>query len=167
MRYFFLAYAIIAVLVVGLLGVRGDRFSKPPLRVFPDMDNQDVVKAQAPDHFFADGKGARLPVAGTQPIGFQPSGETQLGGIPEYEFGGAVGYYYNGQIGGYYGNGMPEELGLNADNVVAFLRRGQERFNIYCAACHGAAGDGQGMTSNYGVPIAANPNAKLAERKAE
>jgi len=163
MRYFFLACAIIAVLVVGLLGFRGVKFSKPPLRVFPDMDNQDVTKAQAPDRFFADGKGARVPVKGTQPVGFHPLGLTRLGGIPEYEFSGGSGYYHSGQIGDYYGNGMPEELGLNADNVTAFLRRGQERFGIYCAVCHGASGDGQGITSTYGVPIAANPNAKLAE----
>jgi mono/diheme cytochrome c family protein len=163
MRYFFLAYAIIAVLVVGLLGLRGDKFARPPLRVFPDMDNQDVVKAQVPDNFFADGRGARLPVAGTQPVGFHPLGEKLLGGIPEYEFSGGTGYYYTGEIGDYYGNGMPEELGLKAENVAAFLRRGQERFNIYCSACHGVSGDGQGMTSNFGVPVAANPNAKLAE----
>ena len=38
MRYFFLAYAIIALLVVGIFGIRGQKFSQPPVRIFPDMD---------------------------------------------------------------------------------------------------------------------------------
>jgi len=94
MRYFFLAYAIVAVLVVGILGFRGQHFSKPPIQVFPDMDNQDKLKAQAPSSFFADRQGARQPVTGTQPLGFNESGKKELGGIPEYEFGGQTGYYY-------------------------------------------------------------------------
>ena len=32
MRYFFLAYALIALLVVGIFGFRGQKFSKPPIR---------------------------------------------------------------------------------------------------------------------------------------
>ena len=44
MRYFFLIYALIAVLVVGIGGFRGQHFTKPPIQVFPDMDNQDKQK---------------------------------------------------------------------------------------------------------------------------
>ena len=156
MRYFFLVYALIALLVVGIGGIRGQKFSKPPFRIFPDMDEQDKVKAQAVDPFFADHSGSRLPVTGTQPRGFNAEGKTEVGGIPEYEFGGQTGYYATGHVGDYYGTGMPEELGLTDENVGAFIRRGQERFGIYCAVCHGAAGDGQGMTSQYGVPGIAN-----------
>lgn len=32
------------------------------------------------------------------------------------------------------------------------LRRGQERFGIYCSPCHGAVGDGQGMVAKRGIP---------------
>jgi len=32
------------------------------------------------------------------------------------------------------------------------LARGQERFNIYCAPCHGRLGDGQGMVVRRGFP---------------
>ncbi len=156
MRYFFLVYALIALLVVGIGGFRGQKFSKPPIRVFPDMDIQDKVKAQAVDPLFADGSGSRLPVSGTQPRGFNSEGKTEVGGIPEYEFGGQIGYYPTGHVGDYYGSGMPEELGLTDENVGAFIRRGEERFGIYCAVCHGAAGDGQGITSQYGVPGIAN-----------
>ena len=32
------------------------------------------------------------------------------------------------------------------------LRRGEERFNIYCAVCHGATGSGDGMIVQRGFP---------------
>lgn len=156
MRYFFLAYAIIAVLVVGVLGFRGQKFSQPPFRIFPDMDEQDKLKPQKPEPFFADGQGARHPVTGTQPRGFNEEGQTVIGGIHEPNFGGGTGYYVNGNIGEYFGTGMPEELGLTAENAPEFLRRGEERYGIYCLPCHGKSGDGQGITSHYGVPGIAN-----------
>ena len=156
MRYFFLIYALVALLVVGIFGLRGQKFSKPPVRIFPDMDEQDKLKAQKPSSFFADGQGDRLPVAQTQPRGFNPDGLREIGGIPEHEFGGQTGYYYTGQIGDYFGSGMPEELGLTAENAASLITRGRERYGIYCAICHGASGDGQGITANYGVPGIAN-----------
>ena len=156
MRYFFLAYAIIAVLVVGIFGFRGQHFSKPPLRIFPDMDEQDKLKPQKPDEFFADGYGGRQPVDETQPRGFNPDGVREIGGIPEYEFSGDTGYYYTGHVGDYFGTGMPDELELTAENTEAFIRRGHERFAIYCSPCHGTSGDGQGITSHFGVPGIAN-----------
>lgn len=156
MRYFFLAYALIALLVVGLFGVRGQKFSKPPIRIFPDMDEQDKVKAQKADAFFADNHGSRLPVTQTQPRGLNESGSMELGGIPEYEFGGQTGYYYTGHVGDYFGTGAPAELKLTEESAAAFVRRGKERYQIYCAVCHGSSGDGQGVTGTYGVPGIAN-----------
>jgi mono/diheme cytochrome c family protein len=161
MRYFFLVYALLVVLVIGMLGFRGQKFVTPPLWVFRDMDDQDVLRAQRPDAFFANGQGGRMPVAHTYPRGFNEDGLRDPGGIPEDEFGGGTGYYHTGQIGDYFGNGMPEELMLTAENSVALIRRGQEVFTITCSLCHGSAGDGRGMTSAYGVPVAANPNAVL------
>ena len=156
MRYFFLAYALIALLVVGIFGIRGQKFAKPPVRIFPDMDDQDKLRAQKPDSFFADGQGDRLPVVQTQPRGFNPEGKSEIGGIPEYEFGGQPGYYSTGHVGDYFGTGMPEELNLTTETAEELIRRGEERFGIYCAVCHGASADGLGMTSQYGVPGIAN-----------
>ncbi|NJM36521.1 MAG: cytochrome c [Akkermansiaceae bacterium] len=156
MRYFFLIYALIAVLVVGIFGLRGQHFSKPPVRIFPDMDEQDKLRAQKPSGFFADGHGSRLPVGQTQPRGFNADGAKSLGGISEYEFGGQTGYYYTGQVGEYYGKGMPEELKLDEKSAEALIHRGEERYGIYCAVCHGKSGDGLGITSQYGVPGIAN-----------
>ena len=36
--------------------------------------------------------------------------------------------------------------------TMALLRRGQERFNIYCAPCHSPVGDGDGMVARRGFP---------------
>ena len=36
------------------------------------------------------------------------------------------------------------------------LKRGQERFNIYCSPCHGRLGDGQGMVVQRGLRQAAS-----------
>jgi mono/diheme cytochrome c family protein len=156
MRYFFLAYAMIALLIVGVFGLRGQKFTKPPIRVFPDMDEHDKLRSQKPSAFFSDGQGSRTPVAQTQPRGLNPEGQRQIGGIHEYEFGGLTGYYYQGIIGNHFGHGMPDELGLTEASAKELILRGKERFSIYCAICHGASGDGQGITSKYGVPGIAN-----------
>lgn len=156
MKYFFLFYAIVAVSVVGIFKYRGHTFNEPPIQLLPDMDNQDVLKAQKQEAFFADGQGARQPVAETAPRGFQADGKTNLGGIPEYEFSGGTGYYFTGHMGDYFGTGMPEELKLTAENSVELLNRGEERYNVYCSVCHGKSGDGAGVTSLYGVPGIAN-----------
>ncbi|GAA5483023.1 c-type cytochrome [Haloferula sargassicola] len=156
MKYFFLAYAIVAALVIGLMPVRGEKRASTPIWLFPDMDNQDKLKAQKPDDFFADGVGERMPVDGTQPRGFLPEGEAELGGIPEYQFGGGTSYYETGAINDHYSSGMPEELGLTEENVDAFLRRGHEMFLVNCMPCHGASGNGQGMAAQFGVPGVAN-----------
>src|SRR4051794_20539775 len=116
MRYFFLAYALIVLLVIGIFGFRGDKTSKTPIQIFPDMDQQDKLRPQKPDRFFADGRGARLPVSHTEPRGFNPAGESIIGGIPEYEFGVQTSYYGSGRIGDYFGQGMPEELQLSPEN---------------------------------------------------
>ena len=36
--------------------------------------------------------------------------------------------------------------------TLALLERGQQRFDIYCAPCHGRAGDGDGMIVARGFP---------------
>lgn len=35
---------------------------------------------------------------------------------------------------------------------LALVRRGRERFDIYCSVCHGFAGDGDGMVVQRGFP---------------
>lgn len=54
--------------------------------------------------------------------------------------------FYTGRIGTNYVKTFPTQMTRET------LRRGQERFNIYCAPCHGPGGDGRGMIVQRGYP---------------
>ena len=71
LKYFFLSYAFVAAIVVAAFGTRGSKSELPPIEIFPDMDHQAKVKYQVKNDFFADGHGARMPVKGTVPMGFE------------------------------------------------------------------------------------------------
>ncbi len=145
LKYFFIVYTFIALGIIGIFGIPGTKFERPPFRLFPDMDEQDKVRGQKPSEFFADGQAARLPVPGTIP-------NSSDDGVFSVEFGeGRTGYYYTGLSEGYYGTGMPVELELTAETASAFLARGEERYGIFCAICHGDSGDGQGTVSKLGL----------------
>jgi mono/diheme cytochrome c family protein len=53
-----------------------------------------------------------------------------------------------GAPGAAAGMGGPDVFPMAIDEQV--LRRGQDRFNAFCAMCHGAAGDGDGMIPRRG-----------------
>jgi len=153
MRYFFFAYLLAIVLVVGFAGFRGDKFTHTPIEIFNDMDQQAKVKAQASNAFFADGVGSRKPVTATVPMGLKvPTATAASGSFAAYGFSHGSDYYNTGKIGEFWGDGYPEQVIVDA----AFIRLGKERYDINCAVCHGKAGDGKGVASHYGVPNIAN-----------
>jgi len=47
---------------------------------------------------------------------------------------------------------MPDLAGLPIAVTEATYRRGEERFDIFCAPCHGVTGDGDGMVVQRGFP---------------
>jgi hypothetical protein len=150
MKYFFLSFFLLTVTVVSFAGFRGHKFELPPWQIFPDMDDQAKVKYQRASDFFENGHAMRLPVEGTVPMGFEiPATPASAPGNPanfvpqDYEFTHGTGYYYTGKVGDYYGDGIPPEVKVNTD----LLKRGQERYNIHCAICHGSAGNGKGVVS--------------------
>ena len=153
MRYFFLAYLLAVVLVVGFAGLRGEKFTHTPLEILDDMDQQAKVKAQQENHFFADGVGGRKPVAGTVPMGLHLADKSAAsGGYAAYGFSHGSDYYNTGSIGDFYGDGFPEQVKVD----VSLLNLGHERFDIYCSRCHGESGNGAGVLSKYGIVTAAN-----------
>ena len=151
MRYFFTIYALLAVLVVSIGGFRGDKFKSPPLRIFPDMDDQDRIDPQATSDFFSDGLGARQPVAATVPQGFEPA---DLADASTKTFTNDNSYYHTGMYDEeVLGTGLPvKELGLTEETLPAFIKRGSVVFNANCSACHGISGNGKGVVAAYGVP---------------
>src|SRR5512135_2196696 len=93
-----------------------------------DMQNQPRLKPLRESDFYSDGRGSRPLVANTIARG-QLREDT---------------YFYSGMVNGQPGNVMP--FPVTAD----VLRRGQERFNIYCSPCHSRLGDGNGMIPQRG-----------------
>jgi len=149
MRWFFLILFIATVSLVSAIGVRGTRFSQPPMELFPDMDRQYKVKYQKPSSKFADGYGSRLPVPGTVPIGFElPKGKNRAANgtaVAAFGFTHSDDYYNTGRFGDYFGDGIPAPIKVNEK----LLKRGQEQFQIKCSMCHALSGNGLGTISNY------------------
>ena len=104
-----------------------------------DMQDQPKMFPQRGTDFFADHRGARPQVLNT----------VARGQLREDS------YFYTGVVQG--ANGYREE-----QNVLPFpvtmevLKRGHERFNIYCTPCHSRVGNGLGEIVERGYKPAAN-----------
>jgi mono/diheme cytochrome c family protein len=145
LSYFFLALAMAVSIVVSIAGFRGQHSSKPPFEVFPDMVYQDKVKDQVSSAFFADGVAARPPIPGTV--------AEEMPAVNDYW---ATGKWDDT----HWGDGIPVHDAVDGGRPLqideADMARGRERYTISCEVCHGAAGDGKGITSKYGLNGAAS-----------
>jgi len=109
------------------------------------MDRQAKYKPELESHFFADGRVDR-PL----PAGVVARGRT-VALDPDYLR--ADDFLYRGKDAqGRFARGFPPQLPINE----RFMARGRERYAIYCAPCHGALGDGQGVTRGYGMVTTAS-----------
>lgn len=159
MKYFFLSYLFIIAIVVSAFGTRGTKSELPPIEILDDMDHQAKIKYQAASEFFADGRGARVPVKGTVPMGFEIPAKPAVDGEKpaRISFTSGTNYYHTGKMGDFYGDGLPAEI--TSDPLIfneAFIKRGEQRYGIHCAICHGASGNGKGVTSKFGILTAFN-----------
>jgi len=155
LRYFFIAFILITVAIVSLAGFRGEKSSAPPVQIFPDMKVQPRYDPQHTSTFFADGSAGRKPVAGTIPLGYELPGTFLQAGarnaaLNPAGFANQPDYYNTGKMGDSYGDGFP------IDVTEAVVLRGQERFNINCAVCHGKAGLGDGVIKSFGLATIVN-----------
>lgn len=108
-----------------------------PIHLNPNMDHQPKYKAQAVSHFFEDGATMRPLIEGT----------IALGQLREDD------KYYTGKNSkGDFIKKAPVEISLER------LKRGQERFNIYCSPCHGKIGDGKGIMTKEDYKYVTPPN---------
>jgi mono/diheme cytochrome c family protein len=143
MRNLYIATAFLVILVVSILGFRGRTFTKPPMDVFPEwlfpgMKYQPKHTQQTESAFFADGRSDRVAPPDTVPFAV---GITALP-VRNDDF------LYRGKLpDGSFARGFPAALRVDAK----FLARGRDRFQIYCLPCHGAVGDGNGITKKYGM----------------
>jgi mono/diheme cytochrome c family protein len=156
MRYAYYTLAFVAVLLVSVMGFRGLRSPRPPIEVFPDMDHQAKYKPQAESNFFADGRADRPIPPGTVPYGRGPGVE-----VRRNDLGDPVGGEFHDPA--YLRADDLHYAGKNPDGTFArgfpvpvsekMIRRGQNRYMIYCYPCHGALGDGNGITKSYGMLV--------------
>lgn len=145
MRYFLLIFGVVVVLVVLIAGRRGDVSRQPPFEIFPDMDRQLKLRPQTANGFFANGLSSQLPPPGT----VAQSAPFKVGGQVVYPFEDAP-----VNTGRPVGQGSSTNyVALNPLPVTAeLLSRGQQRFTIYCAPCHGQTGEGNGVVKKFGYP---------------
>ena len=94
------------------------------------MVDQQHVKPLAEDNFFADARGSRNPPPHTVARGQLRADEQ----------------FFTGKIGDKLVSTFPEPV------TREMLNRGQQRFDIYCAVCHGRDGEGNGMIVQRGFP---------------
>ena len=141
MRYFLAIFALCVAATIGVLGLRGSHFRKPPLYIFPDMEWQLKLRPQTPNAFFASGLSSQLPVPGTIPRG-SPI-QTAAGKVYPYEDAPVN----TGRI-----TGTTNFVEINPLPITAaLLKRGQQRYTINCSPCHGQLGDGKGITQKIGA----------------
>lgn len=136
-------YGTLAVLVVAALlpplfiaGARNHTLEapqeQPRIHIIKDMDFQPKLKTQRVSMLFPDRLGMRRPVPGTMPFDPNPVSPVERGRLE------------TGRDGEQFLTGFP----LPVDE--ALMQRGQERYNIFCATCHGMTGEGglyDGMTA--------------------
>jgi mono/diheme cytochrome c family protein len=154
LRGFLVIFLLCGIAILAVFGFRGQKSTAPPTEIFPDMVRQMKVRAQAPLGLFADGRGPRLPVVGTVPMGYEmpkpgktESTAAEIGSWshPHVGFSEGTDYYNTGKMGDQWGTGMPVPVTRD------LMERGQQRFNITCAMCHGATAAGNGITKQYGL----------------
>ena len=125
--------ALVALLALAAC-TRGTTSSRPPIHINPNMLEQPRYDPQAASAFFYDGAAMRPPVPGTV-----ARGELRDDG-PFWTGRDAAGAFVTA-------NPLP------IDDAVR--RRGARRYDIYCAPCHDARGDGKGILFERGkVPTA-------------
>jgi mono/diheme cytochrome c family protein len=145
-KYFLLPFVLVILAVVCIAGFRGNTSRKPPIEVFPDMDRQPKVRPQTDYRFFNDTRSSRLPVAGT----IARSKPMNVGGKEIYLF-------EDSPVNTGRQTGTTNYVDFNPLPVTEqLMARGQERFNIYCAPCHGSQGDGKGITTKFGMAVIAD-----------
>jgi mono/diheme cytochrome c family protein len=157
-KNFLIAFSLLTIVTIALLGFQGEHRQEPAIEFFGDMKRQSKVKYQKPSSFFSDGRAARPPVEGTIPMGYDiPGHPTQNSNVPPGdissplgEFSAGTDYMNTGKMGDQWGTGLPLPV------TPELLERGKKIFSINCAVCHGATGQGNGITSKYGLLGIAN-----------
>jgi mono/diheme cytochrome c family protein len=120
------AFALIPFAVAAK--ARTSRSTEPHLHIFPDMDFQPKYKSDQPMDLFGDGRANRGEISGTIARGSLDADDVFYRGLERSEAGDR------------WTTGFPRQLEINDQ----LMKRGKNRFEIYCTPCHGYDGRGMG-----------------------
>ena len=138
---------------------------QPRLHFNPDMDYQDKFKSQtigpisddeSNPHLFADMRAMRQPVVGSIPYGHLETDSHFFQGLKA-----GVKPTPGQENLADYATEFPADIEVNAK----LLARGKQRFEIYCSACHGYAGQGDGLVNKRAMGLAASGKATWTTAK--
>ena len=127
-----LVYALVIVFVLGLVPLalivknHASPSHKPRVQIIPDMDAQPKFKAQKANPMFADGRAMRPPVAGA---------------VARGELRDDTALHAGRDAAGAWVDAIPVSV------TAQLMRRGRERYDVFCAPCHGLAGYGDGIVA--------------------
>ncbi len=108
------------------------RSKEAPVIYLQDMYAQPKFREQQETTLFADGRAMRPRVEGTVPRGMLDD--------DDHFFRGWTSAVVAGKTNVTFFDSFPKRVTVND----ALLKRGRERYDIYCAACHGLDGLGNG-----------------------
>ncbi len=139
-----------------------------------DMQDQPKMKPLRGTTFFGDGLSSRQPIEGTIPRGYlrsdteyftgkksRPSGAAPANVQPAQQqtAGPQATPAAGAQANGAQANNFPDDIDVFPIPITQdVLTRGRERYNIFCTACHGFTGNGDGMIVRRGFRRAASFN---------
>ncbi len=114
-------------------GCRGEISEEPPVVPLRNMYHQARYDPHEESEFFEDGRTMRPQVEGTLSREMEVNETFTTGRTAD-----------NAQ----WILEVPSEIVDRNGGAEDFVARGQERYNIYCAPCHGVAGDSEGLVSD-------------------
>ena len=123
------------------LGCIGAESSEPPVVGIRNMYNQPRYDTQERQPFFADQRSMRPGVEGAVPREAEPLIHWTTGRDAKNEAWLAE---------------TPDGIAKRNGGREAFVTRGKERYDIFCAPCHSLAGDGKGMVSRRAAALGAS-----------
>jgi mono/diheme cytochrome c family protein len=123
-----------------------------------DMQDQPKMKPFRGTTFFGDGLSGRQPIEGTIPRGFLRS-DTALFTGKKTKTPGATATPETQPGTGAQSNTYPDDVDTFPFPITMdIVKRGRERYDIFCSACHGLTGNGDGMVVRRGFRRAASFN---------
>jgi mono/diheme cytochrome c family protein len=129
------SYTVIVLVVLSwiplalIMRARHTKKMQPRVHIIQDMDNQPRYNTQARSAMFADRRAMRPPVSGTIARGELREDDAFFRGLRD-----------RGDLSSWV-EVIPVPVTMQQ------LRRGRERYDIFCSPCHGLTGHGDGMVS--------------------